>query len=139
MEKVKQINIKNQTYYFYNNQINLKDFDARLLKVDKKDYKEIDIYYIGYVTVKKIANCNNINSVNPLHLMINEMIGHFEEKMKVIIPPWMMQMKTKKFQKNINKFGTELKKVLKRLMVAKKLYMGKISNKLDLSLMTTCQ
>ena len=80
MGKVKQINIKNRTYYFYNDQINLKDFDARLLKVDKKDYKEIDIYYIGYVTVKKIANCNNINSVNPLYLMINEMIGHFEEK-----------------------------------------------------------
>ena len=36
MEKAKQINIKNQTYYFYNNQIKLKDFDARLLKVDKK-------------------------------------------------------------------------------------------------------
>ena len=80
MGEVKQINIKNQTYYFYNDQINLKDFDARLLKVDKKDYNEIDIYYIGYVTVKKIANCNNINSVNPLYLMINEMIGHFEEK-----------------------------------------------------------
>ena len=80
MGKVKQINIKNRTYYFYNDQINLKDFDARLLKVDKKDYKEIDIYYIGYVTVKKIANCNNINSVNPLYLTINEMIGHFEEK-----------------------------------------------------------
>ena len=80
MGKTKQINIKNWTYYFYNDQINLKDFDARLLKVDKKDYKEIDIYYIGYVTVKKIANCNNINSVNPLYLMINEMIGHFEEK-----------------------------------------------------------
>ena len=55
MGKVKQINIKNRTYYFYNDQINLKDFDARLLKVDKKDYNEIDIYYIGYVTVKK--NC----------------------------------------------------------------------------------
>ena len=80
MGEVKQINIKNRTYYFYNDQINLKDFDARLLKVDKKDYKEIDIYYIGYVTVKKIANCNNINSANPLYLMINEMIGHFEEK-----------------------------------------------------------
>ena len=79
MEEVKQINIKNRTYCFYNDQINLKDFDARLLKVDKKDYKEIDIFYIGYVTVKKIANCNNINSVNPLYLMINEMIGHFEE------------------------------------------------------------
>ena len=76
----KQINIKNQTYYFYNSQINLKDFNARLLKIDKKDYNEIDIYYIGYVTVKKIANCNNINIVNPLYLIINEMIGQFEEK-----------------------------------------------------------
>ena len=79
MGKVKQIKIKNWNYYFYNDQITLKDFDARLLKVEKKDY-EIDIYYIGYVTVKKIANCNNINSVNPLYLMINEMIGSFEEK-----------------------------------------------------------
>ena len=80
MGEVKQINIKNRTYYFYNDQINLTDFDARLLKVEKKDYKEIDIYYIGYVTVKKNANCNNINRVNPLYLMINEMIGYFEEK-----------------------------------------------------------
>ena len=53
-----------------------------MLKVDKKDYKEIDIYYIGYVAIlkQKIANFNNINSVNPLYLMINEMIGRFEEK-----------------------------------------------------------
>ena len=80
MREVKQINFKIRTYCFYNDEVNLKDFDARLLKVDKKDYKEIDIYYISYVTVKKIANCNNINSVNPLYLMINEMIGHFEEK-----------------------------------------------------------
>ena len=83
--KVEQINIKNRTYYFHNDQINLKDFDASLLKVDKKDYKGIDIYYIVCVIVKKIGNCNNINSVNPLHLMINEMIGHFEEKMKISI------------------------------------------------------
>ena len=54
MGKVKQINIKNRTYYFYNDQTNLKDFDARLLKVDKKDYNEIDIYYICYATVKKL-------------------------------------------------------------------------------------
>ena len=80
MEETKEINIKNRTYYFYNDQINLKDLDAKLLKVDKKDYKDIDIYYIGYVTIKKVADYNNINSVNPLHLMINEMIGHFEEK-----------------------------------------------------------
>ena len=51
-----------------------------MLKIDRKNYKEIDIYYNGYVTVKAIANCNNINSVNPLYLMIDKMIGHFEEK-----------------------------------------------------------
>ena len=85
MGKIKQINIKNRTYYFYNDQTNLKDFDARLLKVDKKDYNKIDIYYIGYVTVKTIANYNNINSVNTLYFMINEMIGHFEEKMEINI------------------------------------------------------
>ena len=80
MGKVKQINIKNPTYYFYYDKINIKNSDAKLLKIDKEDYNEIDIYYIGCATVKKIANCNNINSVNPLYLMINEMIGHFEEK-----------------------------------------------------------
>ena len=42
MGKVKQINIKSRTYYFYKDQINLKDFDAKLLKVDKKDYKKRD-------------------------------------------------------------------------------------------------
>ena len=46
MGEVKQINIKNRIYHFYNDQINLKDFDASLLKVDKKDYNEIDIYYL---------------------------------------------------------------------------------------------
>ena len=85
MGENKQINIKNRTYYFYNDIINLKGFDAKLLKIDKKDYDEIDIYYIGYVTVKKIPNCNNISSVNALYLMIDEMIGHFEEKNKISI------------------------------------------------------
>ena len=80
MGEVKQINIKNRTYYFYNDRIDLKDFDAKLLQIDKKDYKEIDTYYIDFVTVKKIANCNNINSVNLVYLMIDEMTGHLEEK-----------------------------------------------------------
>ena len=48
----------------------------------KTNYKEIDIYYIGYVTFKEIANCNNINSVNNLYLMINEVIRQIEEKNK---------------------------------------------------------
>ena len=80
MGEIKQINIKIRTYYFYNDKIDLKDFDAKFLKIDKKDYKDIDIYYVGYVTANKTANCNNINSVTPLYLMINEMIGHFEER-----------------------------------------------------------
>ena len=56
MGKTRQINIKNRTYYFYNDQIYLKDFDAKLLEIDKKDYSDIDIYYIGYVTIKKIGD-----------------------------------------------------------------------------------
>ena len=98
MGETKQINIKNRTYYFYNDQIDLKDFDARLLKIDKKDYNEIDIYYIGYVTIKKISDYNNINSVDPLYLMINEMIGHFDgNKMKISIQFQTIQMKIIKF------------------------------------------
>ena len=53
MGEVKQANIKNRTYYFYNDIINLKDFEPNLLKIDKKSYKNIDIYYIGNITIKK--------------------------------------------------------------------------------------
>ena len=60
MGEVKQINIKNGTYYFYNDIIDLKDFEPNLLKIDKKDYKGINIYYIGYITIKKIDDCENI-------------------------------------------------------------------------------
>ena len=56
MGEIKQINIKNQTYYFYNDIIDLKNFDARLLKIDKKSYKNIGIYNTGYITIKKIDN-----------------------------------------------------------------------------------
>ena len=52
MEITKQINI-NQTYYFYNDIIDLENFDASLLKIDKKPYKDIGIYNIGYITKKK--------------------------------------------------------------------------------------
>ena len=53
MGTVKQIDIKNRTYHFYNDIIDLKIFDARLLKIDKKSYKNIGIYNIGYITIKK--------------------------------------------------------------------------------------
>ena len=80
MGEVKQINIKNRTYYFYNDIIDLKNFDARLLKIDKTSYKNIDIYNIGYITIKKIDDCENIYSVNPLYLRIDHANGYVEEK-----------------------------------------------------------
>ena len=80
MDTAKQINIKNRTYYFYNDIIDLENFDAGLLKIDKKSYKDINIYNIGYVTKKKIGNCMNINSVNPLYLGITCVNGYIEEK-----------------------------------------------------------
>ena len=60
MGTVKQINIKNRTYYFYNGIVDLENFDSSLLKIDKKTYKDIDIYNIGYITIKKIGDCKNI-------------------------------------------------------------------------------
>ena len=80
MDTRKQINVKNLTYYFYNDIIVLENFDARLLKIDKKSQKDINIYNIGYVTKKKISNCKNINSVNPLYLGITRVNGYIEEK-----------------------------------------------------------
>ena len=58
--------------------INIKDFDSCLLKIDKKSYKNIDIYYIGYITIKKIDDYENIYSVNLLYLMIGKVDGHIE-------------------------------------------------------------
>ena len=72
MGKVKNIDIKNQTYY--NDIINIEEFNSKLLKIDKKSYKDIDIYYTGGITIKKIDDFKNINSANPLHLMIGEAI-----------------------------------------------------------------
>ena len=80
MGEVKQINIKNRTFYFYNDMINLNDFDSNLLKIDKKHYKGINIYYIGYITIKKIDDYENIYNVNPLYLCINHAGGYIEEK-----------------------------------------------------------
>ena len=79
MGEVKQIDVKNRTYCFYNDMIDLKSCDASLLKINKKSYKDIDIYYIGYITIKKIDDCENIYSVNPLYLNIDHANGYIEE------------------------------------------------------------
>ena len=59
--------------------INIANFDPNLLKIDKKSYKNIDIYYIGYITMKD-SDYVKIKSVNPLHLTISEVDRHFEGK-----------------------------------------------------------
>ena len=79
MGNIKEINIKNRTYYFFDDIINIKDFDSNLLKIDKKSYKNIDIYYIGYITMKD-SDYVKINSVNPLYLIIDKVDGCSEEK-----------------------------------------------------------
>ena len=79
MGELKKINIKNRTYYFYNDIINLDEFDGSKIKVDKKDFNDIDIYYLGYEHKKKISKCDVINSVNPLYLRIVDMNSQFEK------------------------------------------------------------
>ena len=80
MGTVRQINTKNWTYYFYNDIVNLKNFELKLLKIDKKSYKNFGIYNIGYITIKKIDDCENIYSVNPLYLIVNHARGNIKEK-----------------------------------------------------------
>ena len=80
MGTIKQINIKNRTYYFYNDIIDLESFKSNLLKIDKKSYKDIGIYNIGYITIKKIDDCKSIYSVNPLYLRVDHASGYIQEK-----------------------------------------------------------
>ena len=79
MGSTKQINIKHQTYYFYNDIIDSETFDSNMLKLDNKSYKDLDIYNIGYVTVKKIGQGYDINSVNALYLRIGNANGYIEK------------------------------------------------------------
>ena len=108
MGEVKQINIKNRTYCFYNNMINLKNFELNLLKLDRKSYKNIGIYNIGYITIKKIDDCENIYSVNPLYLLVNHANGYIEEKgvNKYLI--FDSTDENKELLKNTTMFGMEL-------------------------------
>ena len=75
MGVVKQINIKNRTYYFYNDIINFKHFESKLLKIDENSYKNIGNYNNGYITITKTDDCENIYCVNPLNLLINHANG----------------------------------------------------------------
>ena len=71
------MNIKNRTYYFYDDMVDIKNFDSNLLKLDKKSFKNIGVYFIGYITKKDEYK---INSVNPLYILVHRINGFIEEK-----------------------------------------------------------
>ena len=85
MDNIKQINIKNSTYCFFDDMINIEDFYSNLLKIEKKTYKYIGIYYIGYITIKKFDDYENIYSVNRLYMITGKVIAHIQGKMEVNI------------------------------------------------------
>ena len=75
----RQLNIKNRCYYFYNDLISVLNFEGSNLKLDKKTWKYIDVYFIGYADKNNPSNWN-VNSVNPLYLIINRVYGSISEK-----------------------------------------------------------
>ena len=75
--KFRKISIKNHTYYFFDDFINIKNFDPNNIKIDEELYKHILLYYIGYVTIKD-SKYVKVNSVNPLYLITNKVNGYFE-------------------------------------------------------------
>ena len=79
--KVKDIDIKNLIYYFFNDIMNIENFDRNNIKTGKKSYKNILIYYIGYVTIKD-SKYVKIYSVNLLYFIFRNMNGYLEKKFK---------------------------------------------------------
>ena len=81
MGAVKQIDIKNRTFYFYNHIIDLENFKSTLLEIDKKNpIKKLAFTILDRLQLKKIDDCENIYSVNPLYLLINHANRYIEEK-----------------------------------------------------------
>ena len=143
MGETKLVNIKNRSYYLYRNLIDLKDFDAVFLKIDKKSYNNIDIYYIGYSPFVKIGDCWSNFTINPLYLDIAHASGYvgcnsIEEKNgnKYLVLDDIDENKGE--LKNMKKFGRVSKKKLKLSMVAKILNIAKIFKKFNFIQMMTC-
>ena len=77
MGEVRDLYIKNKTYYYFDDIIDIRKFEPKLLKIDKKSHKDFDIYYTGYNMIKKLNNCDseNIHNVNPLYLIFKSATG----------------------------------------------------------------
>ena len=108
MGEVKELNIKNQTYYFIDDIIDVRNFHSTLSKIDKKLYIDIDIYYIGYITMKKFGDCENIHSMNPLYLIFHFATGYFKEKNG---EKYLIIDSTKKYEKIWSGIRSEIKTI----------------------------
>ena len=80
-----------------------------MLKIDKKSYKDIDIYYIGYIKIKKNDDYESIYSVNPLYLLIGYASGYLDEKNGNKYLIFDSVDENKEVLKNMQMFGMELK------------------------------
>ena len=80
--KIKDIDIKKHTYYFFNDIINMKNSDPNKIKIDEKSNKNILIYYTGYVLIKDLKYMK-INTINPSYFIINKVNGYFKEINKI--------------------------------------------------------
>ena len=123
MREIKQINIKNQTHYFYKDIIDLKNFDGWLLKIDKKSFKGIGIYNIGYIVTKKIDDCENIYSVNSLYLRIDHVNRYVEEKYLVFDSTDENEELLKKYNDVVNGIRDKIKEINSGECDQEKVYM----------------
>ena len=130
MGEVKKINIKS-AYYFFEDMVNIKDFHSNLLNIDKKSHKDIDIYYIGYITITKFSDCENIYSVNPLYLIIHSATGRFKEKSG---EKFLIIDSTEEYQEVFSEIRSEIETLNSR----KKLFYKKTMQELELILTMIC-
>ena len=80
--------------------MSVNNFDPNNIKIDEKSYKNILIYYIGYVTIKYLKYVK-INSGNPLCLIFSKINGYIEE---INISKFLMLVLTNESKEKINKY-----------------------------------
>ena len=105
--------------------INIKDFDSNLLKIVKKLYRNIDIYYFGYITIKIISDYNSINSVNPSYFILGEVDGYTEEKNRNKYLIFASTDKNKEVLEEYAKLWDEIKYLIKIINCGKPCEYGK--------------
>ena len=85
--KVKDLDIKSCTYYFFNNIVNIENFNTNNVKIDEKSLKNTLIYYIGYVTIKKYVKIYSVNLLYLIFRNVNRYFGEINESKYLTLNP----------------------------------------------------